>query len=121
MQALAAARRLVAAEAFSSLIARVDAAISPGIRDYLSFLEGFEDRRVAKPKAFKDSLWGMIDLSGPELTILDSPPLQRLRRIKQLGFTELTYHIHMLPSATTVLQSVLMQGCSQKLRLGKQR
>ncbi|MGH2911400.1 MAG: phosphoribosyltransferase-like protein [Solirubrobacteraceae bacterium] len=91
MQALAAARRLVASEAFSSLIARVDAAISPGIREYLSFLESFEDPPVKKPKAFKDSLWGMIDLSGPELTILDSPPLQRLRRIKQLGFTELTY------------------------------
>ena len=91
MQALAAARALAAAEAFSSLIARIDAAISLGIRDYLDYLEGFEDRRVTKPKAFKDSLWGMIDLSGPELMILDSPPLQRLRRIKQLGFTELTY------------------------------
>src|ERR1700724_3543611 len=47
------------------------------------------------PKAIKDSVWGMIDLTGSEVILLDSPPLQRLRRIHQLGLCFLTF-----PTAT---------------------
>lgn len=42
-------------------------------------------------KAVKDALWGMIDLNYSELVVLDSPPVQRLRRVRQLGFSYLTY------------------------------
>jgi HD superfamily phosphohydrolase len=42
-------------------------------------------------KALKDSVWGMLEFSGPEMALINSPLLQRLRRIRQLGFSYLTY------------------------------
>ncbi len=42
-------------------------------------------------KAVKDAVWGMISLERREVSILDSPPLQRLRRIRQLGLGYLIY------------------------------
>jgi HD superfamily phosphohydrolase len=61
---------------------------------------GFTDayiRRLApvptsgRPKYVKDKLWGMMEFTPDELAIIDSPLLQRLRRIGQLGLTFLTY------------------------------
>jgi hypothetical protein len=43
----------------------------------------------------KDPLHGYIQLNDTEKQIVDTPPLQRLRRIRQLGLTSLVY-----PSAT---------------------
>lgn len=42
-------------------------------------------------KAIKDSIWGMIDVDAREVVVIDSPVLQRLRRIRQLGVSFLTY------------------------------
>ena len=42
-------------------------------------------------KAFKDAIWGMVDLDARVTIILESPPLQRLRRVRQLGLSFLTY------------------------------
>jgi HD superfamily phosphohydrolase len=42
-------------------------------------------------KFIKDSVWGMIEFSRDEMGIIDSPLLQRLRGIKQNGFTCFTY------------------------------
>lgn len=39
----------------------------------------------------KDKVWGMVKVEGSSLNLLDSPILQRLRRIKQLGFSYLVY------------------------------
>jgi HD superfamily phosphohydrolase len=39
----------------------------------------------------KDAVWGMIDLSHREVLVLDSPPIQRLRRVRQLGLGHLVY------------------------------
>ena len=38
-----------------------------------------------------DTVWGSIELSAVEMCILDSPLLQRLRKIQQLGLANLTY------------------------------
>lgn len=46
-------------------------------------------------KHVKDALHGYIELRGEEKKVVDSPQLQRLRRIRQLGLSSLVY-----PSAT---------------------
>lgn len=53
------------------------------------------DDRVPRPKEFNDPIWGTIRLKSEEVVILDSPLLQRLRRIRQLGVVHLVY-----PAAT---------------------
>ncbi|WP_159442510.1 HD domain-containing protein [Agrobacterium sp. DSM 25558] len=45
----------------------------------------------AKHKALKDAVWGMMEFDISAMRLIDSPILQRLRRIKQLGFSYLTY------------------------------
>jgi deoxynucleoside triphosphate triphosphohydrolase SAMHD1 len=44
-----------------------------------------------KSKVVKDQIWGMIDIDQSCLKLVDTPILQRLRGIKQTGFTYLTY------------------------------
>ena len=48
-------------------------------------------RTTGKRKAIKDNVWGMLDLCAQEMHLIDSPLLQRMRGIRQLGFTYLTY------------------------------
>ena len=47
--------------------------------------------RTAKTKVVKDNVWGMVELDGATQLLVDCPVVQRLRRIKQLGLTYLTY------------------------------
>ena len=42
-------------------------------------------------RAVRDPLYGYIPLTNEEVNILNTSPLQRLRRIQQLGFTQLVY------------------------------
>lgn len=59
------------------------------LRPYIARIEaGFV---VKEPKEFNDPIWGTIRLDPLEVTILDSPLLQRLRRIRQLGVVHLVY------------------------------
>jgi HD superfamily phosphohydrolase len=48
-------------------------------------------RDEARSKVIKDSTWGMIEIDASCVRLLDSPLLQRLRGVKQLGFSYLTY------------------------------
>jgi putative nucleotidyltransferase with HDIG domain len=42
-------------------------------------------------KSIKDPVHGYVEVDTPAITLLDSPLLQRLRHIKQLGFSYLVY------------------------------
>lgn len=59
------------------------------LRDYVDRLEakGYGPGR----KEINDPLWGTISLHGPEVAVLDSPLLQRLRLIRQLGVVHWVY------------------------------
>lgn len=43
------------------------------------------------PKTFNDPIWGVIELFPWEVSLLDSPMLQRLRGVRQLGFAHYVY------------------------------
>jgi len=45
-----------------------------------------------KAKFFRDPIHGYIEVDDRFLKLIDSPFFQRLRRIKQLAFTDLVYH-----------------------------
>ena len=59
------------------------------LRPYITQIEN--GRVTREPKEFNDPIWGTIRLSPLEVTILDLRPLQRLRRIRQLGVVHLVY------------------------------
>ncbi|HKK07739.1 MAG TPA: HD domain-containing protein [Gemmatimonadota bacterium] len=46
---------------------------------------------MARPRTVRDPLWGNVRLDARAAAVLDSPPFQRLRRVKQLGFAHLVY------------------------------
>jgi HD superfamily phosphohydrolase len=81
--------RLESSQHFAALVESVEQSIGPGVQEYVAGLEGTPP--YVEAKAFKDAVWGMIDLQGREVLLLDSPPLQRLRRVRQLGLGFLTY------------------------------
>lgn len=71
--------------------------IYEGINKYSTFLlKEYNDQIeslgfVSKPKDIFDFVWGTIELSKIEIGLIDSPLIQRLRNIKQLGFAHCVY------------------------------
>lgn len=49
------------------------------------------DEAPRGPKEINDPIWGTVTLDPLEIVILDSPLLQRLRRIRQLGLVHFVY------------------------------
>lgn len=47
--------------------------------------------RSYRTKSIRDIIWGMVEFDSDALWLLDSPLVQRLRRVTQLGLTPLTY------------------------------
>ncbi len=63
------------------------------LSDYLYKLHNFTDNYSAKinPKDIHDAVWGTINLHGGEVLIIDSPLIQRLRKIQNLGLAYLIF------------------------------
>src|SRR5262249_46117473 len=68
--------------------------------DDIGFDETYVEARIANANAgydkrdtkhLKDNVWGMVELDWSAVRLLDSPVVQRLRGIKQLGLSYLTY------------------------------
>lgn len=71
--------------------------IYEGINSFCSsYLKEYNDQIEslgfgARPKDIFDFVWGTIEFNAVEICLLDSPLLQRLRHIKQLGFAHYVY------------------------------
>lgn len=52
---------------------------------------GSDRSHAAYPKTFNDPVWGVVELMPWETVLLDSPLLQRLRGVRQLGMAHLVY------------------------------
>lgn len=72
---------------------RVNALAEGLLRPYLNALTKRSPSKQAKE--FNDPIWGTLYLHAEEVAVLDSPLLQRLRRIRQLGVGHYVY-----PAAT---------------------
>ena len=48
-------------------------------------------RNPPQPKDVNDAIWGTVPLSALEISVLDSPLLQRLRSVRQLGVVHWVY------------------------------
>lgn len=59
--------------------------------EYVKYLADRERLIPRKSKQIKDNQWGMIELDWRAVRLIDCPLVQRLRFVKQLGFTYLTY------------------------------
>ena len=87
-----ALERLRSAATFQSVASYIDDLLRAPLSEYVATLRiGSGDAPTPDTKAIKDAVWGMINLTRAEVTVLDSPPLQRLRRIRQLGLGYLIY------------------------------
>ena len=71
------------------LLERLDIAVDALCGSYFSDLES--GKIVPERKIIQDSLWGFIDFGEAEVAFIDSPLLQRLRFIRQLGFAYLLF------------------------------
>jgi HD superfamily phosphohydrolase len=87
-----ALEQLRTAPTFNEAAKYVEHILHEPLAEYLNRLRpASADPADPGTKAVKDAVWGMISLSHREVAVLDSPPLQRLRRIRQLGLGYLTY------------------------------
>lgn len=68
---------------------RIEAMVERLLRPYIEELR----RGISSPrsKEFNDPIWGTLYLRAEEVVVLDSPLIQRLRRIRQLGVVHYVY------------------------------
>lgn len=81
-----------------------DAPLSNALAEYADWIDSYSDK-LLRPyldrikdhdgfrgsKEFNDTVWGTVTLQPHEVVVLDSPLLQRLRRIRQLGVVHFVY------------------------------
>lgn len=76
-------------EQFKTVYDEVEEFTKRKLKDYNDHLEKI--KLNSRPKEIFDAVWGNIEFSAGEVYILDSPLLQRLRKIKQLGLAYFVY------------------------------
>ena len=97
-----------------------------------SALERLNARRshAAYPKTFNDPVWGVVELMPWETILLDSPLLQRLRGVRQLGMAHLVYpgaghdrleHIKGVVEAAERMIRSLERNAEYRRRFGEDR
>ena len=77
-------------EIFKDTFVEVEKFSSEILKSYNEKLKSHRSH-ADSPKEIFDAVWGNVEFSGGEVQILDSPLLQRLRKIKQLG---LAYYVY---------------------------
>lgn len=82
-------RELFREESFKSIFHEVEEFANGKLSSYVNGL-GEEELREGSKEIF-DAVWGNIEFSNGEIYILDSPLLQRLRKIRQLGLAYFVY------------------------------
>lgn len=72
----------------------VEAYVSQNMKAYIEECEQRCNNMMLSPahtKNFYDSVWGTIEINEGEIFVIDSPIMQRLRYIKQLGLADVLY------------------------------
>ncbi len=82
-------KELFAEEEFREVFNEVERFADGMLTEYNQWLENIP--LSGENKEIFDAVWGNIEFSGGEIYILDSPLLQRLRKIKQLGLAYFVY------------------------------
>ena len=66
--------------------------VKSSLKGYLGFgNENDEHEYITKAKIIHDPIWGSTEYEAWEMQIIDSPLIQRLRNISQVGLAVLTY------------------------------
>ncbi len=81
--------KLFNTDSFKDVFSEVEQFSSRKLKEYNERLE--KTRYQGKNKEIFDAVWGNIEFSAGEVIILDSPLLQRLRNVKQLGLAYFVY------------------------------
>lgn len=82
-------KELFAEEEFKEVFKEVEQFTDEMLSEYNTWLGSIT--LSGESKEIFDAVWGNIEFSGGEIYILDSPLLQRLRKIKQLGLAYFVY------------------------------
>lgn len=82
-------RDLFQEKPFKDTFEEVEVFVSGKLKLYNDYLEKSTLSKLGKE--IFDAVWGNIEFSSGEIYIIDSPLLQRLRRIKQLGLANYVY------------------------------
>ncbi|MBQ8041394.1 MAG: hypothetical protein IJ274_16265, partial [Lachnospiraceae bacterium] len=82
-------RELFEEKEFQEIFLEIERYSNEKLNKYVEFLR--EQKLSRGGKEIFDAVWGNVEFSNGEIYILDSPLLQRLRGIKQLGLAHYVY------------------------------